>query len=867
MSNQHDYSRVPQLQTLEEGLRFVLVLKIHLLWLQQQARQIALWARWVVLDFLFLGENRLVAFGTQKDEGLGPALYKKTPARAARASLMGGSQNLYTSSYAVECETLYTRDHLVSLGIKLRAKFKLKGFTRILPARQGLVPRRPPWLGGRRGFSASWFLAWVSTTKKTYTRVKDTIPWRNCYLRWFGRDEELTLEEYRSRCITLVRMFNAPVFVTGRKIFAQFEYSPTMKHVVLVVLFCYPQNELVAHIQRLYPPATEALILEALRMLAPRYDFQTHQLNSNYGWNYGINKLTQGHVWRQLCPVDARPVPFPQPAPKSIIMFFCPPRLARMTVSARAGYWTKTLPLQYGYVAALARFSCPSASVLPCMLPDMVTMGEDKKLGWLDEKLNDEGKYSSGLATGFFADEAGALRSMQQLKKVLQDGAGGLDVALVFHHAAADPRVHLEDWTLLLGNLTPCLSFRAHVSVDKGWDTTVYRRDGLDYILTVRVHTLRLVHRALATSKGKTKPTLAGMLTKNPDDLRHWIGRTIEDEDEVSRLYELVLLSKEFRTQGPNAYKGNNPRVPGYAVPVCEHEPVVLVISVLERDGPKHRTMLFIRLVEGRFCPTESLEAGVAKRRERRERSPSSDLARRHGGAKNRAPVDVLERACVVLCETLTACMQWVKRRLEQSQGMREAGDVAALHATMPGPQFCRARSNGATESRSSGSQDERSQRRGNGGGLLWCWMVDGRAVLPLDGRAVIVLDGRAVGPNIFFLQCLMAERSVKIFSSLVNYCAVGWPSRLLDGRAIGPNFFSERSGFLHRSVGWPSVLELDGRALELNHHLEGGDRSPQTEQEAWRRWHFGIIDDGIVDLNRTGGELKSSDIVDGLRP
>ncbi|KAJ7433167.1 hypothetical protein B0H11DRAFT_1939749 [Mycena galericulata] len=200
-------------------------------------------------------------------------------------------------------------------------------------------------------------------------------------------------------------------------------------------------------------------------------------------------------------------------------------------------------------------------------------MHKDALLSWMDKKIQDlphssHYPHNTSPTSTPITDAKDDLYGPSHLKYLLQRGSD-VDVALIWHHPAPDPQHSFEEWTLPCGNLTPNsvlgYAFPADLSAHYNWDTSVFGNDGLDYILTVKLSTLRKVRQKLFASQ--TKESLHVLLFKE-DRLSQWLQtHNIQGEDAL-RLFAIVQRTAPFRDSPPNAaYRGRNARLAGGSVP------------------------------------------------------------------------------------------------------------------------------------------------------------------------------------------------------------------------------------------------------------------------------------------------------------
>ncbi|KAJ7684901.1 hypothetical protein DFH06DRAFT_1118556 [Mycena polygramma] len=386
------------------------------------------------------------------------------------------------------------------------------------------------------------------------------LPWKTCYLFWFGEEDLREASLYQTRCRGFVQLWASPVFVLGRVFLKVFQYHPTV---------CYSEDTLVRKLQDVRPGTTGDKVVIMMRMLAPRLDFQALALNPDRHWDYGQNKTPGGRIWKPLCCIGALPPSF-QSQVAFCVALFTSPGLAGRAENIKRQYYSKTLPDSITFCHRLLRSVARNHGMrmIPVLLPDVKAMQEAKPWAWLDSgKLNSLPGFAGPICQQEdpFDDPDSHLRFPSHLKTVLQLGSRER-IAVVFHHASFDPCSSIEDWGLLLGNLGPNCLFGYAVSAYHDIDEPrgEWGQDGLDYMVTVKVHTLRLVR--MYQAKDKNHASLEEMYLAKT--LIPFLRCFAASAEEAGKLETLCSLKELERPKGGNAkwpeqVHGQIPQRPG----------------------------------------------------------------------------------------------------------------------------------------------------------------------------------------------------------------------------------------------------------------------------------------------------------------
>ncbi|KAJ7481950.1 hypothetical protein FB451DRAFT_1394555 [Mycena latifolia] len=391
--------------------------------------------------------------------------------------------------------------------------------------------------------------------------------WRACYLYWFSYYDAFPLTEYRNLCFASVRYYNAPKFVAARCISSVFVYHPHIN---------YPERDVLRLINLAHPTISLADVQEAFPLVAPLFK-NTAAVTADK-WNHQVQHFRVGVAtterYRQLYRLGSRPYPLPSPLPKTTITILLSTVPANQPSKEAKGrlFFEQTMPYYKRCVDNLLSASAGQMMppAIPLCLPSMPELLKISPPTWLNRTLGNvpgSSRFPGGLAPNPLGldEDPEKLRSAAHLKMILECGADQQDVLLLLYHPAADPLHTLEAWGELCHQLTPRSQigycFPADLSIENGWDTSVFGNDGLDYILTVSVDALRRMNGWLESSvPPQTLEALAAA-----GDLPSWLAAHGMGVPEAERITAVVDRTRHYRRRG-KVYKGNNPRVAGEAV-------------------------------------------------------------------------------------------------------------------------------------------------------------------------------------------------------------------------------------------------------------------------------------------------------------
>ncbi|KAJ7181487.1 hypothetical protein C8R43DRAFT_1170397 [Mycena crocata] len=409
------------------------------------------------------------------------------------------------------------------------------------------------------------FCALALTCTSLYIHLPHDL-WARCLRFWFGNLAVPDIHA-RRRLYQLVDYFSRSHFKAARTICKEFSYHPTIN---------YAEHELVAEFEARFPNTD---IQYALVLAAPFFAQQAALTNDKYNETvqhyrmkeastYRYRQLYKLSTWPQRCPnLDAG---------SPIVSIFLATLYSNKPSMLERGllFFTKSLP---GYkrrldavVAATRRESLEdSTRSIPFCLPCMAELKARSPEEWLECGLRNiagSKQYPAGLANvgAGLGSSPDKLRGATHLQHLFDTGANGQDIVLLIFHPGLDPMAEVEDWCDVTNNLTPgssigyCLP--ADLSVSQRWNTAVFGNNSLDYVITVRLETLRLIKFELAQLAAETTVDDLG------DLLFDWLLSIGVDAAEAQRYMVLVERSEGSR-RGGAVYRGSNTRCAGESLP------------------------------------------------------------------------------------------------------------------------------------------------------------------------------------------------------------------------------------------------------------------------------------------------------------
>ncbi|CAK5272915.1 unnamed protein product [Mycena citricolor] len=374
--------------------------------------------------------------------------------------------------------------------------------------------------------------------------------WKDIFRTWFKEDAEMAKGKWRAAVCANGGILADSVLEIAAMLISDYSFHPLVNYI---------EEDILQHLQRKLPvnssTISRSLLIKATQRAAPYFSIQASEMGDSWPDKIFYRKKVR---CRLLVRHDSTPAPLPDTGYSAIAGLY----VMSVRGQYRTGFFEDLFLIHKVGMENLLRSYHETAPVVPFCLPCMKTLKSNDLSAVMQMDIGSfkaTKNHPSGRAMqgqGLY-DRPNNLRGPSHLWSLLQI-RNVSNVLILFFHPSCDFLESILDWAPLATGLSDGsalgYAFTADMSILNGWDRNLFGRDSIDYIIAVRMKTIRLV-AASTDSAGLDARFKEGILAP-------WLQSLGVDDDEVQRFLAVIARTENYRGKvtGPLSFLDGSPR-------------------------------------------------------------------------------------------------------------------------------------------------------------------------------------------------------------------------------------------------------------------------------------------------------------------